>query len=94
MSKTYRPFGWFTRNERKIEWSLLVLVLGLFIWSLLDMLGMLSGEPGFQPRRMVILTLAMITQSAGSLLQQRSRVGSYSLLALAGVLLIATFFVR
>jgi len=91
MSTDSSSLSWFTRNERRIQWSFLVVFLGLLIWSVLDALGWLPGERGYRPEQMILLSAALLAQAIGSLIRRRSMIASYALMATSLALLIWGF---
>ena len=86
--------GWYARNHRKLDWSFFVLFLALLLWSVLDFFGWLPGEQGYRPEQMILISGALLAQSAGSLVGSRSRRAQFALLALCAVLLIWSFVNR
>jgi hypothetical protein len=79
----------YGRHARTVEKVLMIGSLALFALSLADWLGWLPFERGFQPLRMVLLSAALALQPVASLLQRRSMLLYFSLLAVSIVLLVA-----
>lgn len=69
------PVRWlaaYGRYAQRINMALLVLMVALFTYALLDWLGVLPFERGFQPLRMVLFSAALVMQSVAVLIQRRS----------------------
>ncbi len=81
----------YGRHSRLIEGGLLMCLLVLFSYTLLDLLGWVPFERGFQPLRMVLLTAALVLQSVAALIQRRSMVLFCCLLTVSIALLGASF---
>ena len=83
----------YGRHSHIIGRVLLICTVVLFFGTLFDWLGWLPFERGFQPLRTVLLSGALVLQSVAALVQQRSMILSWGLLAGSMVLIGAMFTV-
>lgn len=77
----------YGRYSRRVEVGLLIFMSALFTYALLDWLEVLPFERTFQPLGMVFLSGAMVLQSVAVLLQRKSMVLFFGVLAISMVLL-------
>lgn len=79
---------------RRVEWALFVLFSALFVYTVLEWRGILGDEHPFQPVRMVVLGGALLCQSAGGIVRNRSRGLSYALMIVSLIALGLTFLIH
>lgn len=77
--------GWTIRIEQVV----LIVALGLLVYSVADWRGLFPESPGYRPVRMVFLSAALALQPSASLLLHKSRKLSYALLAASMIALAA-----
>jgi hypothetical protein len=80
-----------SKRDRMIDIGAAVIFTLLLLYSVADWLGVLPGERGFQPLRMVALAAALLLQALASLVRPRSRLWFFALLAASAALLGASF---
>jgi len=84
---------WYTKHARAIENGFALMFVALFVCAVLDWLGLLPGDPGFQPLKMLLLSSALLAQGVAIIVRRHSQQAFYALLAASLVMLAATFFV-
>ena len=84
----------FKRHSGAVTKGFLALNVALFVLCVADWLGWLPVARGFQPLRMVYLSGALVLQPMGSLIQRRSMLAHFVLLAASMALLVMSVSVQ